>query len=137
MTRFEAKLKWFLKLAEGRDSHFTTATMSELITTIASSFWEAGEFASHTLLAEKDAEIERLQDKLTYINLEPCAHCKESEEAVERAIASRNYEADQRVSAEKKVAIAVKGLGLISMTADFCSIGRVREYAEKALKEMK
>ena len=94
----------------------------------------------YALLKEKEVEIERLQDKLTYFNLEPCAHCKESEEAVERAIASRNYEADQRVSAEKKVAIAVKGLGLISMTADFCSIGRVREYAEKTLvgiKEMK
>ena len=54
--------------------------------------WEAEE-----LLKEKDEEIERLQDKLTYFNLEPCAHCHLPAEVMSLATAVIDFRNQMRV----------------------------------------
>ena len=56
--------------------------------------WEAEE-----LLKEKDAEIEKLQDKLTYLNLEPCSHCHLPAEVMSLATAVIDFRNQMRVQA--------------------------------------
>jgi len=51
------------------------------------------------LLAEKDAEIEKLQDKLTYLNLEPCSHCHLPAEVMSLATAVIDFRNQMRVQA--------------------------------------